>query len=184
MKYSLELVKQQFDSNENMKFLFFWGHTPAKDGSVTKSCFSQWWKASFSKEGETYKTAEHFMMAEKARLFQALEIRDEIIACEHPAAAKKLGRKVKGFDADIWDEHKYAIVKEANMLKFSQHDALKDFLVNTGSRILVEASPVDNIWGIGLAQDDPKAQNPHLWQGENLLGFALMEVRDQLIKNL
>lgn len=184
MEYSLALVKQQFDTTENMKYLFFWGHTPSKDDSVTKSCFSQWWKASFTKENETYKTAEHYMMAEKARLFQALEIRSEIIASTHPAEAKKLGRKVKGFHADIWDEHKYAIVKEANMLKFSQQVALKDFLVNTGSRILVEASPVDNIWGIGLAQDDPKAQNPHLWQGENLLGFVLMEVRDQLIKNL
>ncbi len=182
MNYTLDIIKQEFDTNENLKFLFFWGHTPSKDGSIIKSCFSQWWKASFSKENENYKTAEHFMMAEKARLFQSLEIRAEIIACEHPAEVKKLGRKVANFNSKIWDEQKYAIVKEANLLKFSQHADLKEFLVNTKDRVLVEASPVDAIWGIGLAQNDPDAQNPNLWQGENLLGFALMEVRDE-IKN-
>ena len=180
MKYSLEITKKQFDINENMKFLFFWGQTPNKNGSIGKSCFSQWWKASFTKGDEIYKTAEHFMMAEKAYLFQSFEIRDAIIACEHPAEAKKLGRKVKNFDSEIWDEQKYAIVKEANLLKFSQHEDLRVFLVNTNDRVLVEASPVDAIWGIGLAQDDPDAQNPNLWKGENLLGFALMEVRDKL----
>lgn len=180
MKYSLEVTKEQFAKNENLKFLFFWGHTPSKDGSVIKSCFSQWWKAAFTKGDDTYKTAEHFMMAEKARLFQSLEIRDEIIACEHPAEAKKLGRKVANFDSKIWDEHKYEIVIEANYLKFSQHSDLKEFLVSTNNRVLVEASPVDAIWGIGLAQDDPDAQNPKIWKGENLLGFALMEVRDEL----
>ncbi len=181
MKYSIKTIQQQFDATENSKFLFFWGHTPSQDGSITKSCLSQWWQAPFRKENETYRTAEHFMMAEKARLFWATNIRKEILASTHPAEAKKMGRKVKGFDAKVWDEHKYGIVKEANLLKFSQHTPLRDFLANTGSSILVEASPVDNIWGIGLAKDDPKAQNPHLWEGENLLGFALMEVRDQLI---
>lgn len=180
MKYSLEITKKQFNTNENMKFLFFWGHTPSKDGSVSKTCFSQWWKAAFTKGDDTYKTAEHFMMAEKARLFQSLEIRDEIIACEHPAEAKKLGRKVKNFDSKTWDECKYDIVKEANLLKFSQHADLRIFLVNTNDRVLVEASPVDAIWGIGLAKGDPDVQNPNLWKGENLLGFALMEVRDEL----
>ncbi len=123
------------------------------------------------------------MMAEKARLFHATDSRKEILVSTHPAEAKKMGRKVKGFNAKVWDEHKHGIVKEANLLKFSQHTPLRDFLIKTGSRILVEASPLDNIWGIGLAQDDPRAKNPHQWEGENLLGFALMEVRDQLVKN-
>lgn len=178
MKYAIEQTKKAFNEGNPIKFLFFWGHTPSKDGTIIKSCFSQWWQASFTKDGETYKTAEHFMMAEKARLFQSLDIRAKIIACEHPAEAKKLGRKVKNFDPHIWDQLKYAIVTEANLLKFSQHADLKAFLIHTNDRVLVEASPVDAIWGIGLAQADPNAQNPNLWKGENLLGFALMEVRD------
>ena len=180
MKYSVETINKLVEKGEEMKFLFFWGHTPSKDGSVSKSCFSQWWKSSFIKGDDTYKTAEHFMMAEKARLFKGLEIRAEIIACEHPAEAKKLGRKISNFNSTIWNEHKYEIVKKANFLRFSQHTDLNEFLLKTNERVLVEASSVDAIWGIGLSQDDPDAQHPNLWQGENLLGFALMEVRDEL----
>ena len=183
MKYSIEKIKQQFESEHSLKFLFFWGHTPSKDNSIAKTCFSQWWQTAFVKDGVMYKTAEHFMMAEKARLFNDFEIRKEVIESSHPSEAKKLGRKVKNFDATLWNEHKFAIVKEANLLKFSQHVELKEYLLNTNDRVLVEASPVDSIWGIGLAESDPDAQNPNFWKGENLLGFALMEVRDELKLN-
>jgi ribA/ribD-fused uncharacterized protein len=91
-----------------------------------------------------------------------------------------LGRKVANFDGKIWNEHKFEIVRTGNMHKFSQHEELRQFLCNTRYHILVEASPYDNIWGIGLKADDARAQNPNLWRGENLLGFALMEVRDAL----
>ena len=67
-----------------------------------------------------------------------------------------------------------------NLLKFSQNQNFKDFLLSTGDKILVEASPYDRIWGIGMLETDNRAENPLLWNGENLLGFALMEVRDQL----
>jgi ribA/ribD-fused uncharacterized protein len=73
-------------------------------------------------------------------------------------------------------------VVEGNLHKFSQDENLKEFLLNTNERILVEASPMDKIWGIGLAADHPNIENPILWKGENLLGFALMEVRDELRK--
>lgn len=180
MKYSLEKIKAEFQNNEGLKFLFFWGHAPSKDNEVTKTCFSQWWESPFLKDEITYKTAEHFMMAEKARLFDDEIIRVKIIESTHPAAVKKLGRKVRNFNATIWDEHKYVIVKEANLLKFSQRSELKQFLLGTNDRIIVEASPLDTIWGIGLSESDPDVSNPNLWQGENLLGFALMEVRDEL----
>ena len=81
---------------------------------------------------------------------------------------------------EVWNAHRFDIVCRANFAKFSQHADLKAFLLQTGNRILVEASPVDSIWGIGLAQDDPHAENPLQWQGLNLLGFALMKVRDQM----
>lgn len=91
-----------------------------------------------------------------------------------------MGRKVKNFDPDIWNEHKYGIVKKGNFLKFSQNERFKEFLLSTDNKILVEASPYDTIWGIGMLETDPNAKNPAQWNGENLLGFALMEVRDEL----
>ncbi len=95
---------------------------------------------------------------------------------------KALGRQVRGFDAKVWDEIKFGIVLNASYLKFSQNASLRDFLLRTGSKILVEASPVDKIWGIGLAASDENAQNPMKWRGQNLLDFALMRARDEIAK--
>ena len=180
MKYTLQHIQEQFNKGKSLKYLFFWGHTPNKDGSIGKSCFSQWWNQAFEVEGVVYKTAEHWMMAGKAKVFQDVTILEEIIACNHPNEAKQLGRKVKNFDPKVWDAHKYEIVKQGNYHKFSQYEELKEFLLNTKKRIIVEASPRDRIWGIGMGQANEKAQNPNLWRGQNLLGFALMEVRDML----
>jgi len=94
-----------------------------------------------------------------------------------------MGRRVRDFEPNIWAEHCFDIVCEGNFYKFSQHSDLKSFLLNTKDRVLVEASPVDRIWGIGMAQDHEHAENPRLWKGSNLLGFALMEVREQLVLN-
>jgi ribA/ribD-fused uncharacterized protein len=178
MAYSLPWLLQQPPAET--KYLFFWGHTPRQANVVDKSCFSQWFPAAFEVAGTTYATAEHWMMAEKARLFGNDEIRRRIIAAQHPNEAKKLGRHVTGFDPQVWDAQKYDLVKAGNYHKFSQHPPLQAYLLATGTRVLVEASPVDTIWGIGLAADSPDAANPAGWQGPNLLGFALMEVRDQL----
>lgn len=103
-----------------------------------------------------------------------------ILGAKTPAEAKKLGRRVKNFVPDIWNEHKFRLVTEGNYHKFSQHPELKTFLLNTGDRVLVEASPVDNIWGIGLAANTHGIENPSTWKGDNLLGYALMTVRDIL----
>jgi hypothetical protein len=85
-----------------------------------------------------------------------------------------------GYDDQIWNERKFEIVKNGNIHKFNQHWALAEYLLKTENRVLVEASPVDTIWGIGLAQDDLDIENIYCWRGQNLLGFALMEVRDFL----
>ena len=182
MKYSNKLITERYNNNESLKFLFFWGHQPNKDGSIGKSCFSQWWEASFEIDGITYPTAEHYMMAGKAYVFNDYEVLQEILQVSHPHDAKKLGRKVKNFTPDIWDQHKFDIVVKANYAKFSQNQELKTFLLNTNDRIIVEASPRDRIWGIGMGQSNEKALNPNLWRGHNLLGYALMEVRDKLKK--
>lgn len=178
--YNRDWLIKKYQQKERTKFLFFWGHQPSKDGSITASCFSQWWRSPFVVNGLRYATAEHWMMAKKAELFQDEEIAARILDAKSPAEVKKLGRLVKRFDAAHWDKHKYSIVMEGNYHKFTQDASLKAFLLGTKERVLVEASPVDPIWGIGLAADDDKAENPLLWRGENLLGFALMEVRDKL----
>jgi ribA/ribD-fused uncharacterized protein len=159
------------------KFLFFWGHTPAHPDITDKSCFSQWWEAVFELEGVRYTSAEHYMMAAKARLFGDTASLERILACKSPAEAKKWGRLVKGFDEQVWQNQRLEWVIQGNLAKFSQNPLLERFLLETGTRVLVEAAPRDLIWGIGLGQNDPRAQDPATWQGLNLLGFALMEVR-------
>ncbi|WP_422775673.1 NADAR family protein [Pseudomonas mediterranea] len=167
----------RFNAGEHLTFTFFWGHQRNKS-AVTASCFSQWFEAGFIVEGLHYPTAEHFMMAEKAALFDDQKIRAQVLQAPTPNAAKALGRNVHGFNDEVWQRHRYDIVVRANQAKFSQNPQLKEYLLQTGSSVIVEASPVDNIWGIGLAQDSADANNPNLWRGLNLLGFALMEVRD------
>ena len=95
---------------------------------------------------------------------------------------KALGRKVRNFDPQVWDKLKYSIVLNGNYYKFTQNKEMMDFLLSTGDKILVEASPVDTIWGIGLGKENEKAKNVAMWRGKNLLGFALMEVRDEIRK--
>lgn len=162
-----------------VKYVFFWGHQKPEYG-VSKSCFSQWYESPFTVENHNFLTAEHYMMAKKAELFGDDNAKNKILACKTPGEAKKLGRNVINFSDDVWLKQRFDIVVSANMAKFSQNPELKQFLLNTGDRVLVESSPIDKIWGIGLAVDDPAASDPNKWQGLNLLGFALMCVRDQL----
>jgi ribA/ribD-fused uncharacterized protein len=180
MKYDLAQTIAHHDAGDSLKHLFFWGHQPSKDGSITQSCFSQWWEQPFEAEGLQCRTAEHWMMAGKARLFNDEEMLDKILGAKSPAQAKKFGREVRNFDQSAWEAARYGIVLQGNLFKFGQHAELKDFLLNTGNKILVEASPSDRIWGIGLAKTAPNIEDPHTWKGLNLLGFALMEVRDLL----
>ena len=123
------------------------------------------------------------MMAGKARLFGDEEVFQEIMAAEKPNKYKKLGRKIQGFEQPLWDAHKYEIVVEGNKAKFSQNPDLKEFLLSTGDAIIVEASPYDKIWGIGMDKEQALKGTVTQWQGENLLGCALMDVRDWLRNN-
>jgi ribA/ribD-fused uncharacterized protein len=178
-----QLITAINDEGLKPKYLFFWGHTPSPTGEVTKSCLSQWYESPFTVDGLHYLTAEHYMMAQKAQLFNDKDSVAKILACQYPSEAKKLGRMVKSFNSQTWEQHCFGIVVQGNIAKFSQNLALKEFLLATGKRVLVEASPSDSIWGIGLAQDHAHAKQPHLWQGQNLLGFSLMKVREQLNVN-
>ncbi|AXG82909.1 NADAR family protein [Streptomyces paludis] len=168
------------ERGERLKYLRFWGHTPRREGTLDVSCLSQWWPAPFTVDGVGYATAEHWMMARKARLFGDAEAERAALTAANPALAKKAGRLVRGFDEAVWERERYAIVVAGGVHKFGQDAALRGFLLSTGDRILVEASPMDRIWGIGLASDDERAQDPARWRGLNLLGFALMETRERL----
>lgn len=163
-----------------VKYMHFWGHAPRRDGTIGKSCLSQWWPSPFTVDGVEYATAEHWMMASKARLFGDAEAERAVLASPTPAQAKTEGRLVRGFDQSIWEREGFGIVVEGSVHKFSSDPALRDFLLSTGDRVLVEASPLDRIWGIGLAADDERAEDPEQWLGPNLLGFALMEARERL----
>ncbi|NLR95059.1 NADAR family protein [Flammeovirga agarivorans] len=178
--YSVSWLQEKQDNLENIKYLFFWGHTKQHNQEVGNFCFSQWFESDFIIDGITYKTTEHWMMAQKAKLFNDQEIYNKIINCKKPGEAKDLGRLVTNFNDEIWQKHRYDIVKIGNIHKFNQNKALGEYLIKTQSRVLVEASPVDIIWGIGLTKDSDKANNVYEWRGLNLLGFALMEVRDLL----
>lgn len=173
-----ELIAYLAEGNA-VEYVFFWGHTAKEKNSVGKECLSQWYPSGFEIDGIHYPTAEHYMMAEKARLFGDDAMLQKILATDDPALAKQLGREVKGYQDTIWKKHRFEIVVRGNSAKFGQNGKLKVYLQATGDKILVEASPDDRIWGIGLSENHPDAHNPAKWRGMNLLGFALMEVRDR-----
>jgi ribA/ribD-fused uncharacterized protein len=120
------------------------------------------------------------MMWRKARLFGDEATAARVLQVEHPNAAKTLGRGIANFDEDTWVRERFAVVVAGSIAKFGAHADLRAFLLGTGDRVLVEASPLDRVWGIGLAAADPAASDPARWRGLNLLGFALMHARHEL----
>jgi ribA/ribD-fused uncharacterized protein len=151
------------------RFVFFW-----------RGPFSQWAKYSFVIDGVTYVTCEQYMMAEKARLFKDGETEAKILATANPRKQKELGRQVKGFDQAAWDAVCVEVVYRGNLAKFSQNPELLELLLATGDKIIAEASPVDPIWGIGMAEDNPSVTDMSLW-GKNLLGNVIMRIRETLL---
>ncbi|KAF2153720.1 DUF1768-domain-containing protein [Myriangium duriaei CBS 260.36] len=156
--------------------VYFW-----REFEVPYGFLSQWFACPFTVDGTTYATTEMWMMVQKARIFGDSEAEQQMLATDDPETQRDLGRKVKGYDGKIWDQHKSRVVEDGNYHKFTKtrHDALmKVKLLATGDRELVEASPTDRIWGVGFAVDEA-GQNRDKW-GLNLLGKAIMMVRDRL----
>ena len=145
--------------------------------------FCQWSQYTMVEEDITYYSCEQYMMAKKAKLFNDEKVYDMIMSEEYPSVQKELGRMVSNYNQDVWDKHKFDIVVNANYLKFTQDETLKELLLDTGDKTIVEASPYDTIWGIGLSCDDDKILDESNWQGENLLGKAIMKVRTILNEN-
>jgi ribA/ribD-fused uncharacterized protein len=160
------------DPDTGERFVFFW---------QSESPFSQWHPSPFEHRGERFVTAEQWMMAAKARLFGDHTVRDAILATSDPAEQKALGREVRGFDAERWSEHAFGVVYAGNALKFGAGSPLRQALFDTAGHTLVEASPYDRIWGIGLLASDERALRRAAWQGENRLGAALTALRDHML---
>ena len=156
------------------KFTFFWGGP-----------FSQWHPCSIEIDGVIYNCAEQYMMAQKALLFEDNIAHKKIMFTSDPKNQKKYGRQVKNFDENIWNKFTKDIVYKANYAKFTQNEYLKKILLATVGTTLVEASlydsPYDQIWGIGLASDDPKAKDRNTWRGTNWLGEIITRVREDII---
>jgi ribA/ribD-fused uncharacterized protein len=170
-------------AGDRISVLPFWGHRPTR-GGVGIGCLSQWWPAEFTVDGVRYPTAEHWMMAGKARLFDDDDGLAKVLAAPTPGGAKAAGRAVRGFDEARWVAARYDIVVRGNLEKFGQHQDLRQFLRTTGGRVLVEASPLDRIWGVGMEATHADIARPSTWRGLNLLGFALMEVRSLIVSEV
>lgn len=149
--------------------------------------YSQWYMSRdkdylFEENVVGFITAEHYMMYHKALLFGDLETADKILKTVNPRDVKRLGRLVKNYDDSVWNEKRFDVVVNGNILKFSQNSDLLDDLKKYKNKIFVEASPYDTIWGIGLHYDDDRVLDESLWQGQNLLGKAINRVIDILLK--
>lgn len=180
MKHNLQTIKNPNKYNKN-DFVFFWGHSPLKNGNISENCFSQWWKCNFYENGIMFICTEQYMMYHKALLFKDYEMAYLILKSDNPKDIKAYGRRVKEFDENLWDITKEQIVIKGNILKFSKNTIMLECLLNTKNKILVEASPHDRIWGIGMKKDAEDVTDVAKWKGLNLLGFALMDIRDRLL---
>lgn len=150
--------------------VFFWG-----------SEFSNWYECKFTYLDNSFSNSEQAFMSRKAAYFEDWNIFDKILKeGDDPYIAKKLGRQIKNFNADLWMEVCFDEMVDVNLAKYSQNPELKKLLLSTGNKTLVEASPFDKIWGIGLHWNDDKCLDESKWKGTNLLGKALMEVRTKL----
>lgn len=153
-------------------YYFFWNETP----------FSQWAKSKFVIDDIIYNCAEQYMMACKARMFGDRDKEISIMEATHPREQKQLGRQVKGFHSDRWNHVARDVVYEGNKAKFIQNKKMKEQLFETYPKILVEASPYDKIWGIGLNAKDAQNTSPDEWPGLNWLGQVLTELRNDLME--
>ena len=153
------------------KHVAFWG-----------SAFSNFYPCSFTEGGKVWKNSEQCFMAKKAEYFKDMEILEEILKAETPEKAKKLGRKVKNFDAEKWSKVCFDKMYDAVYAKFSQNNDLKEFLLSSyfEGKGFVEGSPFDAIWGVKMNWRNPDIDNEENWQGQNLLGKVLNKVREDL----
>lgn len=175
-KYNLDYAIQ---NGRKLDKIYFWSGTPFSKTKIDESCFSNWFRMSFSKDGYEFKTMEHYMMFQKAMVFDTTML-ESILKAPSPKEAKRLGRLVDNFDGEIWADGAMKIVEDGLFYKFISNHGIKNFLLDTEESLIVEASPFDRIWGIGMGSGERGVDDPFNWKGQNVLGFALMNVRDRI----
>lgn len=150
-----------------------------------KNFLSNFHACKFTDEnGIQFSNTEQYFMYHKAITFGDFDVAKAILTTDNPFEAKSLGRQVRGYDEKVWSEKRYQVFRDANMMKYTQNPDLKKKLLDTGSLILVECNPNDNIWGIGLSIEQAKKTHPGNWKGQNLLGIVLMDVRAELANSV
>lgn len=193
MKYSVKWLKDQLNSGNEFTYIGFWGN---KDDTLQEKTFSNFYKTKFTTkiytgEDYTFDCSEQYFMYLKALEFRDYDILPKILSSNLKSKEyKDLGRQVKNYDDSVWSVKRYNYMKQALFLKFTQNKKLKEYLLNTNDAILIETSPFDSIFGIKMSKvngnypyKENDWKNVNKWKGENLLGFALMEIRDDLKKS-
>ncbi|MCQ2816603.1 MAG: NADAR family protein [archaeon] len=176
--YDVDWAKNQ----TGKEYVLFYGYHEKGQG-VSKACLSQWYQCSFKVDNVNFTSSLQFLMYQKASYFNDDEGKNKIINETEPKKIKALGKTIKNFQHEAWKTVSEEIAIEGNFYKFYQNEELKSFLLGTGDKILVEANPHDNKWGIALSSDESdKCKDPNQWKGKNLTGFTLMEVRDLIKK--
>jgi ribA/ribD-fused uncharacterized protein len=149
----------------------------------TKHPFSQWNKTEFKIENLTFSSAEQYMMYRKAKLFNDNEVAEKIMSTKNVREQKSLGREVKNFDLEIWNQNALDIVYRGNKAKFEQNAEYLNLLLSTKGKTIVEASPYDKVWGIGMTSENNDSENVLKWKGTNWLGIVLTELRQDIMGN-
>lgn len=144
------------------------------------SIYSNWYSCNFVVDGILFNCSEQFYMYKKAMQFADEDTAKKILGASHPRDQKAFGRQVKNFDSTVWDSISYKVMLQAVYEKFNQNYELKCQLLGTDDKIFVEASPFDNIWGVGLNEIDDTILDEKNWLGKNWLGKVLCEVRERL----
>jgi ribA/ribD-fused uncharacterized protein len=180
MKYDVAWLKRLCDGGIQPSFLFFSTRYDATTQANAHMVLSQWYPSPFQVMGQEYAHAAHWMMIQKAKFFGDRRALSDLLSGTDNLEIANRGRNIEGFEAEMWDKVKYDIVLQGNLHKFSQHKSLRAYISDTHPLVLTEANPNDPVWGIGMRENAPGANDPHCWNGLNLLGFALMEVRDIL----
>lgn len=178
-QYNPLWLREQIQAGKKISFLQFVRHLAPME-KINKACLSQWYACRFEVDGVKYNSAEQYVMAEKARILGDEELRNQILAMRDALAITELAKKHLNKASESWDKQLFDVAVKGNFAKFDQNETLRNFLLETKDRILVVTNPYDLVWGVGLTEGMREIQNPDLWPGCNLWGFALMEVRDQL----
>ena len=157
---------------ETDKSVFFWS-----------GMYSQWFESPFEAEGQKFNCTEQYMMYKKAMLFGDEEVANAVMRTRNPKEQKALGRQVRNFDSAVWNQHAIDIVSEGNYQKFKQNPSLSQILLGEhANKEIVEASPLDKVWGIGLHFNDEACDDKSKWQGTNWLGISIMNARERLVE--